>query len=200
MDFKVIFIAGPQGSGKGTQGKKLAEKLGFLFWGMGGMLRDIQAEDVRFAAKISLLDRGTLLPDEIIIEILKERLALIPEDQGIIFDGVPRRLGQAAFLIPFLRERGREKMATVFIDLPREDSMKRLLLRAESEKRVDDTPDAIENRFQFYDNEMARTIDYLKRETTFIQVDGRPSVDVVEKSIDDALGIFSSSSASANIA
>jgi adenylate kinase len=189
MDFNIIFVAGPQGSGKGTQGKKLAEKLGFLFWGMGATLRDIQASDMQFAAKISLLDRGTLLPDGLIIDILKERLALMPKDQGIVFDGVPRRLGQAEFLVPFLRAQGREKMATVFIDLPREECMKRLLLRAASEKRNDDTPEAIENRFQSYDHEMAATAEYLKTETTFITVDGQPSADIVEKSIDDALGI-----------
>src|SRR5665213_3682713 len=127
MDFDIIFIAGPQGCGKGTQGKKLAEKLGFLFWGMGGILRDIRAEDPQFASRISLVDRGTLLPDEIIIDILKSRLATVPRDQGIVFDGVPRRLGQAEFLIPFLRDKGYQKMATVFIDLPREESMKRIL-------------------------------------------------------------------------
>jgi adenylate kinase len=189
MDFNVIFIAGPQGSGKGTQGKKLAEKLGFFFWGMGAILREIQVEDIQFATKLSLLDGGTLLPDETIIGILKERLATVSREQGIVFDGVPRRLGQAEFLVPFLREQGREKMTTILIDLPREDSIKRLLLRAQSEKRVDDTPEAIENRFQFYDHEMTKTIDYLKGETTFIEVDGRPAVDVVEKSIDEAIGI-----------
>src|SRR5690349_16705033 len=100
MDFNVIFVAGPQGCGKGTQGKKLAEKLGFLFWGMGGMLRAILKEGGPLAAKIQVIDDGTLLSDELIIEVLKERLPAVPPGKGIIFDGVPRRLGQAEFLIP----------------------------------------------------------------------------------------------------
>lgn len=187
--FNVIFIAGPQGSGKGTQGKKLAEKLGFLFLGMGAILREMQAKDPDFTSKISVLDRGALLPDDIIVEILKERVGGVPKDQGIIFDGVPRRPTQAHFLIPFLREQGRTSMATVFIDLPREECMKRLTLRAESEKRTDDTPDAIERRFAYYDIEMLPTIDYLKQETTFIEINGEPSADEVEKSIDAKLGI-----------
>jgi adenylate kinase len=189
MDFNVIFIAGPQGSGKGTQGKRLADKLGFFFWGMGGILREIQAEDIQVATKISLLDRGTLLPDEIIIDILKKRLVDVPLAQGVVFDGVPRRLGQAQFLIPFLRDQGKKNMATVLIDLPRQDSIKRLLLRAEHERRVDDTPDIIQTRFEYYDKEMAPTIEYLKQETTFFAIDGRPGVDDVEKSVDAAFGI-----------
>jgi len=189
MDFDIIFIAGPQGSGKGTQGKKLADKLGFFFFGMGAMLRAIQAENIQFAQKITLLDQGTLLPDEIIIEILKQRLADVPTSTKIIFDGVPRRIGQAEFLVPFLRGRGYGAMATVFIDLPREDSIKRLSLRAQSEQRVDDTPDAIGRRFEYYDETMPAVGEYLKSNTKFISIDGRSSPDEVEKNVDAALGI-----------
>src|SRR4051812_46165981 len=102
MDYNVIFVAGPQGSGKGTQGKKLAEKLGFFFFGMGGTLRAILKEGGPLASKIEKIEGGELLSDDLIIEVLKERLAAIPAGQGIIFDGVPRRIGQAEFLIPFL--------------------------------------------------------------------------------------------------
>lgn len=191
--FDIIFIAGPQGSGKGTQGKRLADKLGFLFWGMGGILRDMQS-DVAFAAKTALLDKGTLLPDEVIIDILKEKLmadSFSPEQaRGIVFDGVPRRVGQAEFLVPFLHERGYRAMATVFIDLPRQDSIKRLLARAEKENRADDTPEAIERRFAYYDETMPAVIEYLKKETMFIEIDGRPMADEVERSVDATVGIM----------
>jgi adenylate kinase len=188
MAFDIIFIAGPQGSGKGTQGKKLADKLGFLFFGMGAMLRAIRS-DVQFAEKLNSVDQGTLLPDDIIIDILKQRLAIVPTSQKIIFDGVPRRLGQADFLIPFLEGRGYGAMATVFIDLPREDSVKRLALRAHNEQRLDDTTDAIQRRFEYYDQTMPAVVEYLKSKTKFIEIDGRPSPDEVERSIDAALGI-----------
>jgi adenylate kinase len=189
MDFDVIFIAGPQGSGKGTQGKKLADKLGFLFWGMGATLREIKEEHSPIAIQLDGVDGGTLLPDAIIIEILKDRLPRIPAGQKIIFDGVPRRLGQADFLVSYLREHGYKSMATIFLDLPREESVKRLLLRAKHEDRVDDTPEAIETRFKFYDFEMKPTLDYLRNETAFFDIDGSPSADEVEKSIDAAFGI-----------
>ncbi|HVO28579.1 MAG TPA: nucleoside monophosphate kinase [Candidatus Paceibacterota bacterium] len=189
MDFEVIFIAGPQGSGKGTQGKKLADKLGFLFWGMGGTLRAISQEGTPLAEKIAVMEDGTLISDDVIIEVLRERLPYVPREMGIVFDGVPRTAAQAGFLIPFLRGEGRRKMATVFLDLPRGESVKRLLLRARKEARADDTPEGIEKRFRYYDEMMAPTIAYLKKETTFLDIDGRPSVEEIAGNINTALGV-----------
>jgi adenylate kinase len=189
MEYNIIFVAGPQGSGKGTQGKRLAEKLNFLFWEMGGTLRRILASDSPLAKKISAIDHGTLLSDELIIEVLKDQLPLIPRDRGIIFDGVPRRLGQGQFLVEYWKEHGRDNMATIFIDLPREECIKRLLLRAKHESRVDDTPEAIAQRFRDYDDAMKPAMDYLKEQTSFITIDGSPSPDEVAVSINKALGI-----------
>ncbi len=189
MNYNIIFIAGPQGSGKGTQGKKLAEKLGFLFWEMGGTLRAILAQDGPLAKKILATAHGTLHTDELIIEVLKEQLPLVPPDMGIVFDGVPRRRGQGEFLVEYLKERGMEKMATIFIDLPREECVKRLLLRAQHESRVDDTPEAIAQRFRDYDETIKPAMDYLKEKTTFITIDGSPSPDEIAASINKVLGI-----------
>jgi adenylate kinase len=189
MDYNIIFIAGPQGSGKGTQGKRLAKKLGFLFWEMGGTLRKILASGSPLAQKIAAMNHGTLLSDELIIEVLKDQLPSIPHERGIIFDGVPRRLGQGQFLVEYLKGHGFDKMATLFIDLPREESMKRLLLRAQRESRVDDTPEAIAKRLDWSIKEMESAIDYLKKETTFIEIDGAPAPDIVTASIYKALGI-----------
>jgi adenylate kinase len=187
MDFDVIFIAGPQGSGKGTQGKKLADARGFLFWGMGGILREIEKEGGELAEHIKMLNKGTLLPDEAIIDILKHRLPAMQGAKGIVFDGVPRRLGQAEFLVSYLKEQGRKSMATVFLDLPREESVRRLLVRAQHEDRSDDTPEGIELRFKYYDETMGPTLEYLKKETKFVTVDGRLSVDEVARDIIAAL-------------
>jgi adenylate kinase len=187
--FDVIFVAGPQGSGKGTQGRKLAEKLGFLFWEMGKTLRDVSAEDSTLGRRVSVINQGVLLNDDVILEVLKEKLPPALDERGVVFDGVPRRLGQAQFLVEFLREQGRAKMATLFIDLDREECIRRLLLRAQHESRVDDTPEIIQTRFRYYDQMMKPTTDYLKTETTFITIDGAPSPEEVEKKIDEAMGI-----------
>lgn len=189
MSYNIIFIAGPQGSGKGTQGKRLADKLGFLFWEMGGTLRSILASGSSLARKISAIDQGTLLSDELIIEVLKDQLPLIPHEQGIVFDGVPRRLGQGQFLVEYWKEHGMDVMATIFIDVPREECIRRLLLRAQHESRVDDTPEAIARRFRDYDETIKPAMDYLREHTMFITIDGTPAPDEIAANINKALGI-----------
>ena len=121
--------------------------------------------------------------------MLKDQLPYLPHEQGIIFDGVPRRLGQGQFLVEYLREHDFTKMATLFIDLSREESMHRLLLRAEHETRTDDTPEAIAKRLDWSVKEMEPAIEYLKKETTYIEIDGAPAPDVVTANIYKALGI-----------
>jgi adenylate kinase len=189
LSFDTILLLGPQGSGKGTQGKLLAEKLGFLFWEMGEIFREISTEDTPLGKKVSVINQGTLLSDEVVIEVAKERLVKVAVGQGIIFDGIPRRLGQAKFLIDFLKGQNRKKPVTIFLDLPREETFKRLAIRAEQERRVDDTPEAIEARLRQYEEAIRPTIEYLKTETVFIAIDGRPSVEEIEKDVDGALGI-----------
>lgn len=185
----MIFVAGPQGSGKGTQGRKLAEKLGFLFWEMGATLRAILKTDTPLAKKLLVINEGKLLSDEVIVEVLKDQLPLIPSDRGIIFDGIPRRMMQGKFLVEYLKAQGKKRMATVFIDVPREECIHRLLLRAQHESRVDDTPEGIAQRFRDYDDAMKPAMDYLKEQTTFIVVDGTPTPDEIAGSINKALGI-----------
>ena len=189
LNLGVIFIIGPQGSGKGTQGKLLAEKLGFFYWETGSILREIIQEGGPLKEKVSAMNQGTLLSDDVIDEVIKEKFYTIPFGKGIIFDGVPRRLGQAKFLLQFLREQKKGEMTTIFIDLPREDSIRRLSLRAQKEGRVDDTPAIIEFRLSQYYEAIKPALEYLKKETKFIDIDGRPSVEEVEKNIDVALGI-----------
>ncbi len=189
MDYDIIFVAGPQGSGKGTQGKRLAEKLGFLFWEMGGTLRAILAEAGPLAGRIKAIDHGTLLDDDLIIEILKQKLPLIPAGSGVIFDGVPRRVRQSEFMVAWWRERGEEdRLATVYIDLSRDECKRRLLLRAETEGRADDTPEAIDRRFRDFDDEIHAAMEYLKDHTKFITIDGAPAPDAVAAAIEAALG------------
>jgi adenylate kinase len=141
------------------------------------------------ADKIKAIDHGTLLSDELIIEVLKDQLPLIPSNKGIVFDGVPRRIGQGQFLVEYCQEKGWDKMATIFIDVPRDECIRRLLLRAEHEARADDTPEAITQRFKDYDAVMSAPMDYLMQHTTFITVDGSKSPDEVATEINMALGV-----------
>lgn len=190
FDFDVIFMTGPQGSGKGTHGKRLAAKLDFFLWDMGSVLRSIAAEGTPLGREVAgIINEGNFLSDDLLIQILNDRFSSLPAGKGLIFDGVPRRMGQAEYILKFLKEQHRSRFVTVYIDLPREESVKRLMLRAKIEGRADDTPEAIDKRLQFFEDVIKPMLEYLKKETTYIEIDGKPSIDEVEKTLDEALGV-----------
>lgn len=190
MDLNTIFFIGPQGSGKGTQAKILAQTLGFFYWEMGGILRQVAKEDSDLGREVkNLIDQGILLSDELLLKVLVSRLSQIPASQGVIFDGVPRRIGQAEFLMDYLLKQGRKNFVTLFVNLPREESINRLLLRAEKENRADDTREGIETRLQFYERDTLPVLDYLKTKSALFEIDGKPPVEEVTKKINKVLGL-----------
>lgn len=189
--YDAIFVLGPQGSGKGTQARMLAEKLGFLLWDTGAVLR--KNADVVTASGMragEILKVGRLFTDEELLSVVKRELENLPREKGIVFDGIPRRVGQAEFLLDMLKARGQVRLATVLIDIPKEESRSRLLLRARKEGRSDDTPHAIECRLAEYEASTVPTLGLLRTRTNLFEIDGRPSIDIVKGSVWHALGIL----------
>jgi adenylate kinase len=192
MNLDVIFFIGPQGSGKGTQAKLLAEKLDFFYWEMGAIFREIASHDDDLGKRISgMINQGIYIDDETTLAIVKEKMATVPQDKGIIFDGLPRRVSQAEYLLPFLISTGKEKLMTIFLDVPHDDSVKRLLHRAEIEGRKDDTKESIERRLLQYTSETVPVLDYLRSHTNFTVIDGRPPIPAVTEEIDKIFGFAS---------
>lgn len=188
--YDAIFMFGPQGSGKGTQTKILADKLGFFIWDTGQALRNHRDMMTSSGQKVGdILDSGRLFTDEELLSVIGPLIKAIPAEQGVIFDGIPRRLGQAQFMIDFLKEQNRAKLATIALELSDDESLQRLLLRAEKEGRADDTEEKIKYRLQQYHNETEPILDFMKEHTEYFSVDGKPAVPEVEKSIDQALGL-----------
>ncbi len=188
MNLNTIFFIGPQGSGKGTQARILAKKLNFFYWEMGGILREVGSSDSPLGKKIkNLIDSGVLLTDEQLYEVVDNRLGEIAHNVGIIFDGIPRRVAQAEHLIKFLLNQGRKDFATLFVNLPREESIARLLKRAEIEKRADDTREKIEFRLKQYEEDTLPVLDFLRPKSSFFEIDGTPSVEEVTKEINKVL-------------
>ncbi|OFZ46597.1 MAG: hypothetical protein A3D92_17150 [Bacteroidetes bacterium RIFCSPHIGHO2_02_FULL_44_7] len=188
VDLNTIFFIGPQGSGKGTQARLLAEKLSFFYWEMGGILRAVAKEDSELGRKVKTqIDSGILLGDDDLLEVVKLRIGQMPKSQGVIFDGIPRRLWQAEFLMDYLKKQGRQNFTTLFIDLPKEESLARLLKRAQIEKRADDTKEKIEFRLEQYYKDTLPVVEYLKKETNFIEIDGNQPIEKVTEDINKAL-------------
>ena len=185
-----IFFIGPQGSGKGTQAKLLAQKLGFFYWEMGAIFREIANQDGELGKKVAeAINHGIYLDDETTLAIVKEKMATMSQDQGIIFDGLPRRVSQGEYLLPFLKSIGKGKWMTIFLDLPHDESVGRLLHRAETEGRKDDTKESIERRLAQYTAETIPVLDYLRSRTTFLTINGRPPIAAVTEEIDKQLGL-----------
>ena len=190
VSYETIFVMGPQGSGKGTQAKILAEKLGFFYWGMGEILRSMGEHRFGDGTTVAgIIDQGLILPDDKLTSILAAKLPEVPRGKGIIFDGVPRRLGQAKFLIGWLKEEGRTNPATLFISLSHEESVRRLTLRAKLESRTDDAPEVIAERLREYQEVTKPMLAYMKENTTFFEIDGMPPVSEVAAAIVKALEI-----------
>jgi adenylate kinase len=136
-----------------------------------------------------IINQGKLLDDATIFSVVEEKIAAIPQDKGIILDGIPRRLGQAEHLMDMLKTARRDRVATVFLSLPHSESINRLMKRAEIEGRKDDTRERIEFRLEQYERETIPVLDYLKKTTRFFEIDGTPPPDSVTQEIASALKI-----------
>ncbi len=190
MKLNTIFLIGPQGSGKGTQARILADKLGFFYWEMGAILRSLKNESSDLAKKVThLIDQGILLEDEILLEVVKQKLSDVAPEKGVIFDGIPRRIGQAEFLLNVLKNQGRTNFVTLFINLPEQESINRLLARAEKEHRPDDTKEKIEFRLKQYTQNTLPVLDFLKNHSDFFEIDGSQNIDEVTQQINQKLGL-----------
>lgn len=180
-----IFLLGPQGSGKGTQALRLSQKLGIPALSMGQLLRDEVSAKSELGVLIQgFIDRGELVPDDVALSVLKERLAKPDAEKGYILDGYPRNLAQyhtfETFDVP---------TAVIVLNVPREESLKRLMRRAEIEGRSDDMPELINRRLEIYENDTEPVIAEYAHLGLVHMIDGLGEMEDVEKRLDLALHI-----------
>ncbi len=189
-----LIILGPQGSGKGTQAKLLAEKFSLTHLSSGDLLR-AEAASGSPKGKIiaALLAKGDLLPFETVLEVLEPAIKQASGPQaassskGFILDGTPRDVRQAEYLDYFLNEIGLKIDKVVYLSLPPEESLTRLLQRSQIEHRSDDTPETIKHRLEVYEKETAPVLDYYRARGLVLEVDGRPDIQTIFKDITDKL-------------
>jgi adenylate kinase len=146
-----ILLLGPQGSGKGTQAKRISEEYGIPQIATGEMFRAAIAAGTELGREVEpILARGELVPDELTIALIRERLAQPDAQKGFILDGFPRNLAQAEALDELLEELDRPLSVVFEFLISDEECIRRLMKRAELEGRADDTPETIAKRLQIY--------------------------------------------------
>ncbi len=187
MGLRLIFL-GPQGSGKGTQASRLARLMGVPHISTGEMLRQAVADGTELGKKAdAIMQAGDLVPDDLVVAMVGERLAQEDAACGYILDGFPRNVAQARALDAVLET---PLDGLVQLDVPNEELMKRMLLRAEQEGRADDTEEGISRRLAIYWQETAPLSDYYRETGGAVYiVDGFGTIDDVFARVALALAV-----------
>ncbi len=183
-----LLIVGPQGSGKGTQGVRIAESLGIPVISTGDVFRANVKEGTDLGKQVqAIIEAGNLVPDELTSAIVRDRLAQPDAAGGFLLDGYPRNLGQVADLDAFLSGRGEELTGVIQLDVPRDESISRLTLRAAEQGRTDDTEDVIAHRLSIYERETAPILDVYRDRGIVDTIDGVGTLDEITERIRAAL-------------
>jgi adenylate kinase len=158
-----ILLLGPQGSGKGTQAKRLAEEYGLVHIATGDILRGAMEEGSDLGDRVrEYYERGELAPDDLMIELIRKRLSANGASEGFILDGFPRNMAQAEALDTMLRDIGKPLDVVFELQLSDEECLKRMQKRAAEEGRTDDTPEAMRKRLEIYHAETEPLVEYYR--------------------------------------
>lgn len=183
-----LLIVGPQGSGKGTQGVRIAEALGIPTVSTGDVFRANVKEGTPLGQQVkAIIDAGDLVPDELTSAIVRDRLEQADAAEGFLLDGYPRNIGQVADLDAFLGGRGEALTAVIELAVPRDESIARLSLRAMEQGRADDNVESIAKRLAIYENETAPILDVYRSRGVVDEIDGVGTLDEVYERIVAAL-------------
>lgn len=188
----IVVILGPPGSGKGTQAEPLCADFGLVHVSTGDLLRAEVRQGTPLGRLVEPIIRsGALVPDDLVVRVIEQRLRRPDARRGALLDGFPRTLPQAEALDAMLARDGRSVDLVIWLDVPLELVRERILRRAREENRPDDTPEAVERRLQVYLDETAPLLEYYRRPgspTTVLTVDGVGTVDEVRQRLRRAVG------------
>ena len=183
-----ILLLGPQGAGKGTQGKLISGEYGIPHIATGDMLRTAMAAGTPLGRAVKpIYDAGQLVPDDLMIDLIRERLNEDDTRDGFVLDGFPRTAVQAEALDETLDDIDRPLNVVLEFQLPEEVSLERLRRRSGEEGRVDDTEEAIRTRLRLYHEETEPLIEHYRTRGILVGVPSDRSVEEVFAEIQKAL-------------
>ena len=184
-----LILFGPPGSGKGTQSEKLVEKYVFIHLSTGNLLREEIANRTPLGLEAkNFMDKGQLVPDEVVIAMIDSCLEHHKEAAGFLFDGFPRTPAQAQALDKLLSFKKTEIALVLALEVTEEELVKRLLNRGKTSGRSDDINETvIHQRFAVYKNETAPIAEHYKKLKRFQSIKGEGSIDEIFHSLCQAI-------------
>lgn len=200
---QVVIFLGPPGAGKGTQAERLAAEQNLNKVSTGDILRDHVSRQTELGQKVApLLQAGQLVPDEILIALIRERLSSMSELR-LIFDGFPRTTAQAEALDKLLAELGAPVRAVPLLEVPEEKLIERIVERGRQAAergepvRSDDTEEVARHRQQVYREQTQPLIDYYRDKELLHSIDGVGSLDEVYQRLQDSLAVANNTNSTA---
>jgi adenylate kinase len=183
-----VLLLGPQGAGKGTQAKRISAEYGIPHIASGEILRAEMDAGTDLGKRVKeTIERGDLVPDDVMIELIRNRLEQPDTEAGFVLDGFPRTTVQAEALDSMFADIGRNFSVAFALQIPDEVAYKRLRLRSELEGRADDTDEAIKRRLDNYHRETEPLIEYYRTRGNLVPIHGKRSENEVFAEISRAL-------------
>ena len=184
-----IVLFGPPGAGKGTQSERLIQKYGLIHLSTGDIFRaNIKGETELGKLAKSYMDQGSLVPDEVTINMLRTEVLKHPDANGFIFDGFPRTNAQAQALDTFLATLNSAISIMLALEVEEAELRTRLLLRGQNSGRPDDVnPEVIQKRIDVYNNETKPVKDFYQKQNKFVSIDGIGEIDEISNRLYTAI-------------